>query len=334
VNARPTVQTVLGPVPLDELGRTLVHEHIFIAPPGSLLDRTLAFDRSAVIDRGVAAIEKLKSHNVRTMIDPCPIELGRDPGIIAEVSRQTGVNLICATGFYVEHDGTGIPVYWRQRQPEEIAEFYLSELTAGIEDTGIRPGVIKAASGSPIGLHEGKVLKAAGMAAAEAGVSVITHTEKSGSSLEQQDALLEAGASPGRVLVGHQDNQTVETAVRIADRGSFVGVDRVGHDTVAPDDSRADLVAGVVAAGHVGSVCISQDRMSTYWTPRPSFWVPPRSAEYVAEVVLPRVRLEAIERGYSWVFESFVPKLKERGITDSDLDTIFIDNPRRLLGGE
>jgi phosphotriesterase-related protein len=331
--AGATVQTVLGPVPVTELGRTLVHEHVLIAPPGSLLDVSVPFDRGEVIARAVAAFEDLKRHDVTTFVDPCPIELGRDPGILAEVSRQSGLNVICATGFYVERDSTGIPAYWRERHPEEIAQFYLSELENGIAGTGIRPGVIKAASGSPVGRHEEKVLKGAAIAAAEAGVTVITHTENSGHSLEQQEILVGGGAPADRVVIGHQDQQSVKIAIEIARRGSYVGVDRVGYESIASDDSRADLVAGIAAAGYLERICISQDRMSTYWTPRPSFWVPHKSAQYVEEVVLPRIRLESTERGFSWVFDSFVAKLVERGLTESDIETIFVTNPRRLFGG-
>src|ERR1700683_1730400 len=328
-----TVQTVLGPVPVTGLGRTLVHEHVLIAPPGSLLDVSVPFDRSEVIARAVAAFEDLKRHDVTTLVDPCPIELGRDPGILAEVSRQSGLNVICATGFYVERDSTGIPVYWRQRHPEEIAQFYLSELENGIAGTGIRPGVIKAASGSPVGRHEEKVLKGAAIAAAEAGVTVITHTENSGHSLEQQEILVGGGAPTDRIVIGHQDQQSDKIALEIARRGSYVGVDRVGYESIVSDDSRADLVAGIAAAGYLERICISQDRMSTYWTPRPSFWVPHKSAQYVEEVVIPRIRLASTERGFSWVFDIFAAKLVERGPTESDIETIFVANPRRLFGG-
>jgi phosphotriesterase-related protein len=320
-----------GPVAAADLGRTLVHEHVLIASNGSMLDPTRRFDRAEIVARGVDAFSALHEHGVRTVVDPCPIELGRDPEILAEVSARSGINLVCATGFYIEGGSLGIPEYWRHRHPEEISELYLCELEEGIGGTGIRPGVIKAASSAPVGRHETKAISAAGLAAAQSGVAVITHTNESAHGDEQQDLLGGHGADLGRCLIGHQDQQTVEGLVDLARRGSFVGVDRVGYESIASDDHRADLVAGMFAAGLGDRICVSQDRMCTQWAPRPQFWVPKGKESFVADNVLPRIQAEAIDRGLAYVFTDFVPRLRERGLSDADIETIFVANPRRLL---
>jgi phosphotriesterase-related protein len=329
-----SVMAVHGPVAAGELGRTLVHEHVLIASNGSQLDPTRRFDRADIIARGVDAFAALHEHGVATVVDPCPIELGRDPEILAEVSARSGINLVCATGFYIEGGSLGIPEYWRHRHPEEICELYLCELHDGIGATGIRPGVIKAASSAPVGRHEQKAISAAGLAAAASGVAVITHTNASAHGDEQQDLLAGHGADLGRCLIGHQDAQTVGGLVELARRGSFVGVDRVGYESIATDDHRADLVAGMFHAGLGERICVSQDRMCTQWAPRPQFWVPKGKEAFVAETVLPRIQAEAIDRGLAYVFTDFVPRLLERGLTAADVDTIFVANPRRLLTGE
>ena len=58
---------------------------------------------------------------MRTFVDPCPIDLGRDPELMAEVAERSGMQIVCTTGFY--HQEIGIPYYWRVRSVEEVAEF-------------------------------------------------------------------------------------------------------------------------------------------------------------------------------------------------------------------
>src|SRR5450755_1749426 len=152
------VQTVTGPVDGAELGRTLVHEHIRISYEGETLDPTYAWDRAETIERAVDKMGELLDAGFRTFVDPCPIELGRDPELYAEIAQRTGMQIVCTTGFYTEHLGSGLPFYWRARDPEEIAEFYLSELRDGIGTTGIRPGAIKAATGVEVTAAERRVL--------------------------------------------------------------------------------------------------------------------------------------------------------------------------------
>ena len=104
------IQTVLGPIGLDELGRTLMHEHLFIAFPGAEFDPTATFDRPAFIAEAVRRLTQLRvEHGVRSFLDPCPIELGRDAAMMAEIAEQSEMNVVCTTGFYFE--AMGLPVY-------------------------------------------------------------------------------------------------------------------------------------------------------------------------------------------------------------------------------
>src|SRR4029077_1147805 len=97
-----TVQTVLAPIDSSDLGPTLVHEHVRISYPGDDLDPAYSWDRSACIDTGVERMAGVAEGGVRRFVDPCPIDLGRDPGLMAEVARQSGMQIVCSTGFYLE----------------------------------------------------------------------------------------------------------------------------------------------------------------------------------------------------------------------------------------
>lgn len=327
------VQTVTGPVDAAELGRTLVHEHIRISWPGEELDPTYSWDRASAVSLAVDKMAELIDAGFRTFVDPCPIELGRDPELYAEIAQRSGMRIVCTTGFYTEYQAMGIPYYWRARDPEQIAEFYMDELTDGVGDTGIRPGAIKAATGLDVTSAERRVLTGAALAQQEAGVAIITHTESSRQGDTQQDIFDGAGADLGRVLIGHQDEQVDVAPIRkLAERGTFVGIDRIGLELLAPDDRRADHVASLVHDGLTSHVCLSQDHICTLTAPRASIYIPPEHREARAARA-EEIAWQVTGRPYTYLVTDFVPMLLERGVTDDDVETMLVDNPRRLLTG-
>jgi phosphotriesterase-related protein len=326
--------TVRGPIEPESLGRVLVHEHVQISYAGEELDPRPSLSRPERVGRAVQRMEQLAAEGVRTFVDPCPIDLGRDAELLLEISEKSGMRIVCATGFYHEHDGAGIPYYWRQRWPEEIAELFLHEITSGIGTTGIRPGVIKIATGDPVSRHERKVLQGAALAARVSGLPVISHTENSRWGSLQQDILEEAGVDLGRCLIGHQDQQTdVSVLMDIARRGSYVGIDRVGMTRRASDDARADLVAALAAAGMSDHVCLSQDHLCCLPAPRDPYWIPPTRKEWFDREVRPELEAEMFGRPHTYLFTDFFPRLAARGLDASALDTFLVHNPRRLLAG-
>jgi phosphotriesterase-related protein len=320
------VMSVTGPLSGAELGVTLVHEHIVMRAQGEELDPRYAPDRREVVEIATDRLQELAGHGVTAIVDPCPIELGRDPELYAEVSARSGVRIVFATGFYYE--AFGIPPYWRARDAEEIAELYLHEIANGVGKTGLRPGVIKAATGVEVTDLERKVLAGAAMAQKESGVAIITHTEHSRHGEVQQDIFAEHGADLSRVLIGHQDEQpTPEPIEALARRGTFVGVDRIGLEFLASDETRADNVAALVKRGFAGQVCLSQDCVCTMTAARFPFPSPksrrPTPREFTQN-----------NKPLSYVVTNFASRLRERGVTDADIDVMMRDNPRRLLTGE
>lgn len=238
-----TVETVLGPVPVEELGPSLVHEHIVISYPGDELDPTSKWSRATCIEVAVERMQQLREFEITTFVDPCAIDLGRDPELMAEVAQRSGMQIVCTTGFYHEH--IGLPYYWRLRTSDEIAELYLHEIENGIGNKEIKPGAIKVASGDPVTELEKKFIHAAAIAAEASGLTIITHCENSVGADVQQSILAEHGVDLGRCLIGHQDQAPeLGQLIEIAERGSFVGVDRVGIEVLAADDRRIELVQG------------------------------------------------------------------------------------------
>lgn len=321
------VQTVTGPVDGAQLGRTLVHEHIHLSVPGLELDpKRRTWDRAKIVATAVSKMRELLDAGVQTFVDPCPMELGRDPELFGEISEKSGMNIICATGFYTET--IGLPAYWKARSSAEIAELYITELRDGIANTGIRPGIIKAATSHGVTESEQRVLAGAALAQRETGVAIITHTDRGGGDV-QQDIFQRGGADLGRVLIGHQEGGPETAPIRkLIERGTFVGIDRIGHMLGANadlDERRADIVATLTSEGLTSNVCISQDHLCT-----PADWPASRTGD-------PQARAEAEwqqwKRPHTYILTDFVPRLLGRGVTEAMIDAMLIDNPRRLLTG-
>jgi phosphotriesterase-related protein len=306
------VQTVCGPVPVTSLGRTLMHEHIFAAFPGAEWDPGFPVDRADLVRTAVQRLCDLKACGVSTFVDPCPIELGRDVTLLREVSEKAEMHIVCATGFY--HEDLGIPAYWRHRSREEVAELFVHELERGIGRTGIRPGLIKCATGAPaITPLERRVLEAACIAQVATGVPVITHTQAGVCGPEQQEIFIAGGVPTHRCLIGHCcHNPDHGYHLKIAARGSYVGFDRIGYARFQSDEVRADNIVKLVRAGHAGRVIMSQDRLCAYQG-KPALPDPPPFTD---------------------LFTRFFPLLRARGLGESEINSILEDNPRRYFSGE
>src|SRR5437868_6635027 len=147
-----SVQTVTGACRTEELGVTLMHEHLLVGWPG--WEAHDPDDRAARRERVALCVERLRELHglgVRTLVDPCPMDLGRDVAFTAEVAALSPVRIVCATGLYKEDQGAAPYFKFRTQFGDamaEMAEVFVRELTDGIGDTGVRAGVIKVATGA------------------------------------------------------------------------------------------------------------------------------------------------------------------------------------------
>jgi phosphotriesterase-related protein len=324
------VQTVTGAIPVESLGRTLMHEHLFIAFPGAEYDPLAVFDRSGFIAEAVRRLKQLREeHGVRSFVDPCPIELGRDAAMMAEIAERSGMNVVCTTGFYFE--AMGLPVYWRARTVDEIAELYVREITHGIGTTGVKAGAIKVATGAPVVTElEKKFLAAACIAQTATGVPIITHTQDGVGAPEQQALFAAGGVAAHRCLIGHCcGNPDPAYHRRVVDGGSYIGFDRIGMLRLQPDEVRADNLAALVKSGHKAQIMMSQDRHCG-WLGKLARQVTPEE----------QARMNALRAEgnwpppYTYMFTDFLPMLHARGVNQAEIASMLEDNPRRFFAGE
>jgi phosphotriesterase-related protein len=312
------VETVLGPVPVERLGRTLMHEHLQIAAPGwqfDTLEPPMPF--AELVRRCVDHVEELKAAGFASMVDPCPIDMGRDVELMCEVASRTGFNVICSTGFY--HGEVGAAAHWRVRlmvDPDarrRFADLLIRELTEGIGETGIRPGVIKVATGRVVTAFEEAMLDAAAMASLATGAPVTTHTDAVHGEL-QVDSMAAHGVDPARIVVGHccgSNDFAYHSA--ILDRGAYIGFDRFGMEDVNSDEQRVASLARLLDAGRGDRIVISHDCVLCF-----------RGLE---DLRPPR------EPHMLRVSQLIEPMLRERGFGDGHVEQLLRDNPRRFFSG-
>lgn len=322
------VNTVTGPVPAEQLGKTLMHEHFVFGYPGYAGDVTLGgFDAEQALKIGVGVAERLQAHGVQTVVDPTPNDCGRNPEILREISERTGLQIICATGYYYE--GEGAPAYFKMRSAfgnaeEEIYDMFMAEITMGIGKTGIKPGIIKLGSShGQITEYEQMFFRQAARVQKETGITIVTHTQEGTMGPEQADFLIEHGADPKRIVIGHMDGNTdVAYHHQTLAKGVTIAFDRFGLQVIAGcpmDYLRETVLIGLLGMGFGSQIVLSHDSVNC-WCGRP-FQLPEQAQALMA----------------SWhpthIFEDVIPVLLQAGVTTAQLDTMFIENPKHLFGG-
>ena len=318
------IDSVLGPVNTADLGATLTHEHLLVAPTGALYDSTLTFDREGQLLKIAGELKQLIAAGVSTIIDPIPLELGRDVDFMADVSQAAGINIICATGLYTDQGPfAGYPSYFQRKTADELAAIFVQEIEQGVGPRHVKPGVIKCATGPhKISQNEEKALRAGAQASKATGVPITTHTTDGSMGPEQMEIFMDEGLEPRKVTVGHcSDSADIPYLTRILDTGAFLGFDRVGIEIYTKDETKVGVMAALVAMGYTSQIVFSHDNVGCMHGMGPvSRFTPTPEAQS--------------KRRYTYLLEEFVPKLKEAGVSEEAIRQILVDNPRRYFEGE
>jgi phosphotriesterase-related protein len=321
------INSVLGPIAPDKLGMTLMHEHFTFAYPGWFADATIApEDYQAALKTNLGVIKLAKDLGIKTIVDATPNDTGgRNPGLYKELARKTGINIICSTGLYTEHEGS--PAYWKTRVvwgtdiSKLMSELFIKEITKGIGKSGVKAGVIKIGSSPKMTPYEEAVLKAAVITQKATGVPIITHTEGPTGGVEQADLLLKEGADPKKVMIGHVSNsKDIEYHKAILAKGVYIAFDRIGLDIITPFDVNVKNVAALCKLGFANQIMLSHDTVNV-WLGQP-IDVPEQYVQAFANW-----RIDHISK-------SFIPGLKYLGVTDEQIRAMMVENPRNLFLGQ
>ncbi len=307
-----TINSATGPLDSGDLGFTLMHEHVLVSWPPVQQQYPELFDREADMARAVARLSDAVANGVKTIVDLTPIDLGRDARFIEEASRKSGMQVIVATGVYYQR-----PFYFVGRSDEEMADFFIRDISDGISTTGIRAGVIKCASEPQVDPMNERVLRASARAQRETNVPICTHSYPANrTGLEQQRVFREEGVDPSRTVIGHSDDSgDISYLDEIIQNGSYCGMDRIGLPSPRTGEQRADMVASLVERGYASRITLSHDHPCVFHGASPGF-----------ENQRPDWRL-------TYISQEFIPMLRERGVSDADIRQMTITNPGVLFSG-
>lgn len=333
--------TVEGPVDPSALGVTLVHEHLHVDA------RPLLAGVHAYAGSGAAAITSENAAEARwnpgtspdnydltdvdlvseelapfvaaggrTVVDVTPVGLGRSPAALRRIARAAGINVVMGSGFYLEPTH---PQSVRDTTPEQLAAGIVEEFRAGVDGTGIRPGIIgELGTGTVLHASEAKVLRAAAWAQAAVGAPISVHLHPwSAIGHDVLDVLLAEQARPERIVLGHLNTAAGDLRyVRsLLERGVFGAFDLLGFDhsllglgRYPPSDHAVvATIHQLILDGYGERLLVSQD-------------------------VGVRTRLHRFGGwGYDHILRHVVPLMRGQGFGDKDVARLLVDNPRQVL---
>lgn len=315
------IQTVRGPIDSAQLGTTLMHEHVFVLDTeiSQNYPEDWGTEDKRVAD-AVARLNELKSRGVDTIVDLTVIGLGRYLPRIQRIAEQTQIQIIVAAGIYTYND---VPFFFHFRGPgtvlggpELITEMFVRDIVEGIADTGVKAGILKCATDEP-GITPGveRILRATAKAHRRTGVPISTHTHaRRRVGLDQQRIFREEGVDLERVVIGHSGDTTdLAYLEELIANGSFLGMDRFGIDTILSFEERVNTVASMCERGHAQKMVLSHDAACFMHNLPESL-----------PALLPRWH-------YLHIHNDVIPALKEKGVTDEQLHTMLVENPRQIF---
>lgn len=301
------VQTVRGPIEPERLGFTLVHEHLHLEMWHSSGDGYIGqIDDDEILAAELSAFSEVGGS---CLVDQTPRGAGRQPARLRQLSDATGVEIVCATGYYTE------PYYppgdaLHRRSVDEISELLLEEIRDGIAGTGVRPGLIGEIGTSQgwVSPLEERIHRAAARAQRATGLPIATHTLYHGAGHHQLEIFAEEGVDPARICIGHCDTfPSVAYCESIARRGAYVSLDNIGFDLEGHEDAVRRLLLELVERGYARQLLLSQDMGQ-----------------------MPELGCRG-GRGLTYLAKRFLPSLLEAGLDEATVRLITVENPLRWL---
>lgn len=323
------VNTVRGPVEIDQLGTTLMHEHVFVLTPDVMQNYgDQWWDEQERVDDAIAKLTELGQAGVDTIVDPTVVGLGRYIPRIQRVNAEVGINIVAATGLYTFDE---IPHFFHYRGPgtllggpEPMTRMFVRDIREGIGETGVRAGLLKGVV-EERGLtpDQERVHAAICETHQETGVPITVHTN---SGYQTGRSALEFYARHGvdltKVVVGHAgDSNDLDYLKWIMDQGALIGCDRFGLDLFNPTEQRVNTIATLCEQGYADRIVLSHDT-ACYM----DFFSGDEAQRMVAEV--------APNWHYLHITNDVLPALRERGVTDDQITTMLVDNPRRYFSAK
>jgi phosphotriesterase-related protein len=305
---RRRVETVTGGVSAQDLGTTLMHEHILVDFIGAEQASASRYEQDAVFRAALPKLLDLRARGCRTLVECTPAFLGRDPKLMRRLAEATDLRIVTNTGWYGANGRKHLPKLAWSESAESIAQRWIGEYREGIDGSGIRPGFLK------LGVDKGalsevnrKLIFAGCLCHKSTGLRLHVHSGDGAAAMSilSEMARHDVPAS-AFVWVHAQNEEDGSLHAEAAKSGAFVEFDGISAKT---QERHLQAVMGLVEIGHLDRLLISQD----------SGWYhvgEPGGGSY---------------NGYTFLFDSFLPALRERGVSGLQIRKLLVENPARAL---
>jgi len=322
-----TVQTVPGPIETSALGRTYMHEHIFVLSTDVQQNYPDEWgDEETRVADAVQKLSALAAQGVRTIVDPTVVGLGRYIPRIQRIAEQLpDLNIVVATGcytyddvpFFFHHRGPALNAITGAEVPDPMVDMFVGDIEDGIAGTGVKAALLKCAIDAQ-GLTPGvdRVMRSVARAHQRTGTPITVHTHPgSHTALEVKRVLCdEEGVDARRVVLGHSGDTTdVDHLTELAEVGFVLGMDRFGINLDTTFEARADTVVEMCRRGYADQMVLSQD------------------ASCYIDWVDPGVMSMMTQWHYLHIEDDVLPYLREKGVTEEQVTTMLVDVPRRYF---
>lgn len=318
-----TVESVTGPLEADELGVTLVHEHLCFRDEANAIQWPHLYDEQALHDAAIEAATGALEVGVRTLVDPTAMFGGRDVRLMERVARETDLQVVACTGIYT-YDF--LPHYWQSRDADAMADAFVHDIVNGIQRTPIKAAFLKcAADAAGVTENVEKVHRACARASRRTGAPIMAHSSAVAQTAPRQlEVFAEEGVDPAKVQIAHAgDSVDLDYLERVLDTGAWIGLDRFGLDLYLPYEQRCATALALLERGYAGRIFLAADSCASI------DWFPD-------EIERQLLDQGAVDRDWSTrlVHDKVLPSLRAGGMTAEQEHTMLVENPRRWLAGE
>ncbi|MED1466874.1 phosphotriesterase-related protein [Bacillus salipaludis] len=300
------VHSVTGTMDPNQVQKTMIHEHLVFDLSGVRQeeDKDSRLEDTPILDQ---EIQLLKDSGCNTIVEVSNIGMGRDAKALYHIAKKHDLVVVASTGFYKE---SVYPAFVFEKSAEELAEIMIREITVGMDDTDIKAGLISEIGSSlnEITLTEQKVFQASIIAHKQTGAPISTHCEIGTMGKGQLEIFQRNDVNMNQISFGHQDlNTDIEEQLLLLQSGAFIQFDTVGKNSYRKDSDKVENLLVLLNQGYEDQLMLSCD-------------------------ITRKSHLKANGgHGYHHLFESFIPALLNRGVTNEIIEKMLIHNPRKFL---
>ena len=313
------INSVLGPISSDDLGFTLMHEHVMVAGPALYRWHPELLGPEPE-ETAIAALKRAKAQGIDTMVDATTFDLGREPELLARVSRASGVNIINVTGWWLD-----VPRWLLGVSPNQMAREFVREIEEGFHGTDVKAGLLKCAADSDGVTQRLEVMaRAVARAHNETGVPIMVHSYPTGQVGRRQiEIFREEGVDLTKVKIDHSNDTTdTEYLKWILDQGCYLGLDRYPGFLVS-SHMRTVTLKALIDMGYTDQLCPAHDCVCLHiYKENPDGTMP-------HEHQFKRFNVDE----FQYIHRHVIPDLLEMGVDEATVERLFVDNPRRYFGG-